>query len=72
MLSSATQNTKIEDVISRVEALEKSSNDVVVPLVTQVKLLEKKLQDKTEKIDSLTNIIINMNYECLKTFNYPH
>ena len=60
MLGSATQNTKIDDVISRVEVLEKSSNDVVIPLVTQVKLLEKELQDKTEKIDTLTNIIINM------------
>lgn len=59
MLGITSQTKKIDDVISRVEALEKS-NDEITPLVSQVKLLEKDLQDKTGKIDILTNIIINM------------
>lgn len=60
MLGNSTQARKMDDIISRVEALEKSNNDTVAPLTSRIKLLEKGLNEKTEKINTLTSIIINM------------
>ena len=50
----------IKKVTDPIEARITKIDGVVEPLVKQVKILEKELREKTEKIDTLTSIIINM------------
>ena len=50
----------IKKVAELIETQVKKIDDVVQPLVKQVKILEKELRDKSEKIETLTSIIINM------------
>ena len=50
----------IKKVTDPIEARITKVDKVVEPLVKQVAILEKEVRDKTDKIDTLTSIIINM------------
>ena len=56
LLGNTAQSRKLDDVVMRVETLERDST----PMANRVKLLEKDLQEKSERIDTLESIIINM------------
>lgn len=56
LLGNTAHAKKLDNVVTRVEKIEHE----ITPLHNRVQLLERDLQEKSERIESLTSIIINM------------